>query len=98
MRREIGQVGPLAGLAQVGERVVDGVARHALAGAPAAGLVGAEAQPADLLGVAGGAVQVAIDELAAGGDAREPVGIGLVGAGVVVRRQRAELVGGADDD
>jgi hypothetical protein len=88
---KIRQVGPDAGGADLGERLVDVVARHALAVAPSPVLVGSEPGPSHLLGVAGDATQVLVDQLPLGRLARHPLrkcGLLVV---VVIRSERAQL-------
>ena len=67
-RPRLVEVGAEAGLAQLHVGLKDVIAGHALAVAPAAGLVRPEIGPAHLLGVAGRAIEIPVHELALGRD------------------------------
>jgi hypothetical protein len=95
---EVCQVGAHALQSKLGKGLVDVVAGDALAVAPSASLVGAEAGPANLLGMARYATQVPVDKLPLGCDARHPFRMRGAIIVVIIRRQRPELGVGSNDN
>ena len=95
---EVCEVGSHPGPAELGGGLVDVVAGDALAVPPSPRLVRAEARPAHLLGVAGVAAQVPVDQLAPGGRSRHPLRVGRRVGLVVEGGEGAQLRVRAEDD
>ncbi len=95
---KVRQVGADPRPAELGGGLVDVVAGDALAVPPTPLLVRSEARPAYLLGMAGVAAEVPVNQLALGGRARHPLGVRAPLRLVVEGREGAQLGVGAEDD
>lgn len=95
---DIGQIRADSAQTELRKWLVDVVARDALAVPPPPSLVGPEARPSDLLGMAGDAAKALVLKLSLRCDPGQPFGVGGSVAVVVVRRERPELGVRADHD